>query len=97
MAWTATFGAWHLRKPRPYSCMLRGSRRGHARARPDTMATRHDGETSIPSLLVPIAGLWPEDLAGELARQRRGALDDARSVPRPRPRAGACLLRLRHH
>src|SRR5580704_1167529 len=71
-------------------------------ARPRANETRHDGDLtygdpSIPSLLVPLAGLRPEDLAGELARQRRRALDDARSVPRPRPRTGACLLRLRHH
>ena len=68
-------------------------------ARPATRTNeiRHDGQASVPPLLVPLAGLWSESLARELAWQRRGALDDARSVPRPRSRAGACLLRLFDH
>src|SRR5260370_26369983 len=57
-----------------------------------TRETRHDGETSIPSLLVPIAGLRSEDLAAKFARPRRRALDDARSVPIPRPPAPATPL-----
>src|ERR1700676_3921828 len=76
------------RSARPCSCKQRCSMRA------TTNEIRYDGETSIPSLLVLIAGLRPEDLARELAGQRRRTLDDAGSVPRSRARAGACLLRL---
>src|SRR4051812_10185948 len=47
-----------------------------------------NGKTTVPPRLVPLAGLWPEDLALDLARRRCRPLDDARPVHRPRPGHG---------
>src|SRR5262245_6646165 len=54
---------------------------------------------SIPSLVVSVAGLWPQIVAGTLARQqqRYGPLDDARSVSGSGARTRTRLLRLSDH
>src|SRR5947207_6107078 len=43
-----------------------------------------DEQEALSSRLVPVAGLWPEELALDLAGRRCRPLDDARPVHRPR-------------
>src|SRR4051812_5256768 len=56
-----------------------------------------NGKAPVPPRLVPLAGLWPQDLALDLARRRRRPLDDARPVHRPRQGHGTGVHGLHDH